>query len=282
MAPFTMMDIKLLCGVTAFIRGEAYNQSGRVSNLVVSDNQRHYEAMVRGTERYQVKVDLDEKGEVEATCTCPGDGRYYDYCKHVAAVLLAIHEWGEQQELKAAGTGISQESSKPSSGNSSSSGIGSGSRVGTLVEEKEWERPNSSSTLDSARNDNLERHEGSDSKRYTESSTSTTSHSFAQRMGLRLSGLIPLLMWIINRLPILPRQAAQVQPQAGDVQQTSLRIAQPTRFCPSLPRNAVPYMPVNVNLQHLSPAHRCGKSFRFSLYASSFRFTKGGQARTGA
>lgn len=189
MAPFTMMDIKLLCGVTAFKRGEAYNQSGRVSNLVVSDDQRHYEAMVRGTERYQVKVDLDEKGEVEAGCTCPGDGRYYDYCKHVAAVLLAIHEWGEQQELKAAGTGISQESSKPSSGNPSSSGIGSGSRVGTLVEEKEWERPNSSLTLDSARNDNPERHEGSSSKRYTESSTSTPSHSFAQKNGSSAFGL---------------------------------------------------------------------------------------------
>ena len=64
MAPFTMMDIKLLCGVTAFKRGEAYNQSGRVSNLVVSDDHRHYEAMVRGTERYQVKVDLDEKGKL--------------------------------------------------------------------------------------------------------------------------------------------------------------------------------------------------------------------------
>ncbi|CAM3229750.1 DEAD/DEAH box helicase [Paenibacillus taichungensis] len=139
MAPFTMMDIKLLCGVTAFKRGEAYNQSGRVTNLVASHDERHYEAVVRGTERYKVTVDLDDAGEVVAGCSCPGDGRYYDYCKHVAAVLLAIHEWGEQRD-----TG-SQTSSKLVS----KPDRGSSSRVGTLVEENEWERPNSISNTNS-------------------------------------------------------------------------------------------------------------------------------------
>lgn len=142
MAPFTMMDIKLLCGVTAFKRGEAYNQSGRVTNLVASQDERHYEAVVRGTERYKVTVDLDDAGEVVAGCSCPGDGRYYDYCKHVAAVLLAIHEWGEQRD-----TG-SQTSSKLVS----KPDRGSSSRVGTLVEENEWERPNSISNTDSVMN----------------------------------------------------------------------------------------------------------------------------------
>ncbi|MGX1829354.1 DEAD/DEAH box helicase [Paenibacillus taichungensis] len=142
MAPFTMMDIKLLCGVTAFKRGEAYNQSGRVTNLVASQDERHYEAVVRGTERYQVTVDLDDAGEVIAGCSCPGDGRYYDYCKHVAAVLLAIHEWAEQRD-----TGFQTSSklvSKPDRGSTS--------RVGTLVEENEWERPNSTSNTDSVMN----------------------------------------------------------------------------------------------------------------------------------
>lgn len=142
MAPFTMMDIKLLCGVTAFKRGEAYNQSGRVTNLVASQDERHYEAVVRGTERYKVTVDLDDAGEVVAGCSCPGDGRYYDYCKHVAAVLMAIHEWGEQRD-----TG-SQTSSKLVS----KPDRGSSSRVGTLVEENVWERPNSISNTDSVMN----------------------------------------------------------------------------------------------------------------------------------
>ncbi|KOY17811.1 hypothetical protein AMS66_04080 [Paenibacillus xylanivorans] len=136
-----MMDIKLLCGVTAFKRGEAYNQSGRVTNLVASQDERHYEAVVRGTERYKVTVDLDEAGEVVAGCSCPGDRRYYDYCKHVAAVLLAIHEWGEQRD-----TG-SQTPLNPMS----IPDRGSSSRVGTLVEENEWERPNSISNTDSVR-----------------------------------------------------------------------------------------------------------------------------------
>ncbi|HBU83407.1 MAG TPA: SNF2 helicase associated domain-containing protein [Paenibacillus sp.] len=142
MAPFTIMDIKLLCGVTAFKRGEAYNQSGRVTNLVASQDERHYEAVVRGTERYKVTVDLDDAGEVVAGCSCPGDGRYYDYCKHVAAVLLAIHEWGEQRDMSSLTS--SKLVSKPDRGSSS--------RVGTLVEENEWERPNSISNTDSVMN----------------------------------------------------------------------------------------------------------------------------------
>lgn len=145
MAPFTIMDIKLLCGVTAFKRGEDYNQSGRVTNLVVSEDQLHYEAQVRGSERYQVTVDIDGTGEVVAGCSCPGDGRHYDYCKHVAAVLLAIHEWGEQQERNA--TIASGKPSQPATGQgaNTSSSSGSKSRVGTLVEESIWERPQSAS-----------------------------------------------------------------------------------------------------------------------------------------
>ncbi|OMF66649.1 DEAD/DEAH box helicase [Paenibacillus sp. FSL R5-0766] len=145
MAPFTIMDIKLLCGVTAFKRGEDYNQSGRVTNLVVSEDQLHYEAQVRGSERYQVTVDIDGSGEVVAGCSCPGDGRHYDYCKHVAAVLLAIHEWGEQQERNA--TIVSGKPPQPATGQgaNTSSNFGSKSRVGTLVEESVWERPQSAS-----------------------------------------------------------------------------------------------------------------------------------------
>lgn len=165
MAPFTMMDIKLLCGVTAFKRGEAYNQSGRVTNLVASQDERHYEAVVRGTERYKVTVDLDDAGEVVAGCSCPGDGRYYDYCKHVAAVLLAIHEWGEQRDRKS-GSGeegikgndkrdasiVSHTGSQTPLKPISKPDRGSSSRVGTLVEENVWERPNSISNTDSVMN----------------------------------------------------------------------------------------------------------------------------------
>nr|WP_145324295.1 DEAD/DEAH box helicase [Paenibacillus xylanexedens] len=145
MTPFTIMDIKLLCGVTAFKRGEDYNQSGRVTNLVVSEDQLHYEAQVRGTERYQVTVDVDGAGEIVAGCSCPGDGRHYDYCKHVAAVLLAIHEWGEQQERNATRDSGKTSQSSTSQGVNTSSSTGSKSRVGTLVEESMWERPQSPS-----------------------------------------------------------------------------------------------------------------------------------------
>ncbi|MBY0206791.1 DEAD/DEAH box helicase [Paenibacillus cucumis (ex Kampfer et al. 2016)] len=121
MAPFTMMDIKLLCGVTAFKHGEEYQQSGRIGKLAVSEDGRHYQAFVRGTEAYEVKVDLDDAGEIEAHCNCPAYGNYYDYCKHIAAVLLVIHEREDMPEP--------------------SSGRGTPSKVGTLVEEEKWERP---------------------------------------------------------------------------------------------------------------------------------------------
>ncbi|WP_308722763.1 DEAD/DEAH box helicase [Paenibacillus polysaccharolyticus] len=121
MAPFTMMDIKLLCGVTAFKHGEEYQQSGRIGKLAVSEDGRHYQAVVRGTEAYEVKVDLDDAGEIEAQCNCPAYGNYYDYCKHIAAVLLVIHEREDTPEL--------------------SGGRGTPSKVGTLVEEEKWERP---------------------------------------------------------------------------------------------------------------------------------------------
>ncbi|SEL74022.1 DEAD/DEAH box helicase [Paenibacillus sp. OK003] len=155
MASFTMMDIKLLCGVTAFKRGEDYKLSGRVTNMVVSEDECHYDAVVRGTKRYKVTVDLDDVGEIEATCNCPAYGNYYDYCKHVAAVLLAIHERVEElgdhsanneegQKGRKANNGKQQESSQIDSRRGATSGSGSISKVGTLIEESHWERPDSS------------------------------------------------------------------------------------------------------------------------------------------
>lgn len=153
MAPFSMMDIKLLCGVTAFKRGDDYHKSGRVTNLVVSEDEQHYDAIVRGTKRYKVKIDLDEAGEIEAFCDCPAYGTYYDYCKHVAAVLLTIHERWEQAKPAAQKTRGESDahSERPatsvgvSAGTSSSKAGGEGaSRVGTLVEENAWERPDAS------------------------------------------------------------------------------------------------------------------------------------------
>ncbi|MGQ8873652.1 DEAD/DEAH box helicase [Paenibacillus sp. TSA_86.1] len=131
MAPFTMMDIKLLCGVTAFKHGEEYQQSGRIGKLAVIEDGRHYQAVVRGTEAYQVKVDLDEAGEIEAHCNCPAYGNYYDYCKHIAAVLLAIHEHTDTSDL--------------------SDSRGNTSKVGTLVEEQTWERPYSTPSSSACR-----------------------------------------------------------------------------------------------------------------------------------
>lgn len=65
-------------------RGEAYYHEGRVTNLT-EEAPGKYSATVEGSEEYEVFVSLED---AEYDCNCP----YWNapYCKHVAAVLLAI------------------------------------------------------------------------------------------------------------------------------------------------------------------------------------------------
>ena len=54
-----------------------------------------YRAVVKGTKRYTVQVQVDKStGEIEFyDCTCPFDG---EVCKHVAAVLFAVMESSDE------------------------------------------------------------------------------------------------------------------------------------------------------------------------------------------
>ena len=79
--------IRSLSSPQTFSRGEEYYAAGAVSALARRvDSLR---AQVEGSryEPYQVSVELDAGGIVDATCTCPYD--LGSYCKHVVAVLLA-------------------------------------------------------------------------------------------------------------------------------------------------------------------------------------------------
>lgn len=72
-------------GDPVFARGAAYYNEGRVSELVVADNQ--VAARVDGTEPYRVR--LWDSGEgLEWDCTCP-QGVDLHFCKHCVAVALA-------------------------------------------------------------------------------------------------------------------------------------------------------------------------------------------------
>jgi superfamily II DNA or RNA helicase len=87
----TKRVIKELCGRFSYERGEAYQNAGRVRFTANHQDRSCYEAEVRGTSLYQVTVNMED-GDVHALCTCPAFESYDNYCKHVAAVLLEIHD----------------------------------------------------------------------------------------------------------------------------------------------------------------------------------------------
>ncbi|WP_419875351.1 SNF2 helicase associated domain-containing protein [Candidatus Pristimantibacillus sp. PTI5] len=84
--------IKLLCGDTFYERGDAYHRDGKVT-ITSSDPQAgSYSADVHGNKRYEVTIEIDRNGDVEAVCTCLAFSTYDKYCMHVAAALLQVHD----------------------------------------------------------------------------------------------------------------------------------------------------------------------------------------------
>ncbi len=70
-------------------RGYDYWQSGSVQKIVHSEGNR-ITAVVMGSEPYRVSIELDKKGDITHSCTCPYD--YGPICKHVVALLYEIEE----------------------------------------------------------------------------------------------------------------------------------------------------------------------------------------------
>jgi len=104
----TKRVIRLLCGDTSYARGEAYHKMGRVKINEYDEERRHYLATVQGSDLYDVDIQVDDNGDVDAVCTCPAYFAYDNNCKHIAAVLLAIHdrEAGEGQPERVTGSSL--------------------------------------------------------------------------------------------------------------------------------------------------------------------------------
>lgn len=103
-----MFDWKALFRSHILERGWNYFQQGAVVSLQKAEDR--YEALVSGTDDYQVSIYLQNDTVYDMECTCPyaEDG---NYCKHMAAVLYQIEEeeerssgnmnqFSEQQQLK--------------------------------------------------------------------------------------------------------------------------------------------------------------------------------------
>jgi superfamily II DNA or RNA helicase len=88
----TQRVIKLLCGRASYDKGEAYYRSGKVSLTRYDPDASIYEAAVKGSSSYRVTIEIDGNGDVDADCTCPAFYSNFNNCKHIAAVLLNIHD----------------------------------------------------------------------------------------------------------------------------------------------------------------------------------------------
>lgn len=92
MITLTEGQIKSLCGGNSiYLRGKQYYHASRVKYLKYDPEINGFLATVLGSKRYQIKIYFDENEEFdEASCTCPAYRQYAGYCKHIAAVLIAI------------------------------------------------------------------------------------------------------------------------------------------------------------------------------------------------
>jgi superfamily II DNA or RNA helicase len=90
--PITLEDIRNWCGDPIFQKGQTYFKQKRVIRFERDPDGRLFDAIVTGTMRYPVHIEMQDRGIASAVCECT----YYEtngqYCKHIAAVLLRIHE----------------------------------------------------------------------------------------------------------------------------------------------------------------------------------------------
>jgi len=84
----TEAAVRRLARPQSFERGENYYEKGAVIEVVRRGNT--LQAAVEGSqyEPYQIRIDLDDTGIVETTCSCPYD--HGGICKHRVAVLLTV------------------------------------------------------------------------------------------------------------------------------------------------------------------------------------------------
>ncbi|MCZ8512202.1 DEAD/DEAH box helicase [Paenibacillus filicis] len=86
----TVQSIQLMCGRTAYEKGAAIQRSGKVSLGPIDPEASCGEAVVKDKGSYHVKVSRGYEGDVNAECTCPSLPSYDRFCKHIAAVLIAM------------------------------------------------------------------------------------------------------------------------------------------------------------------------------------------------
>lgn len=94
---------KLATDETIYLRGVRYYKNQAVTNVKWSKANKQYHAVVKGSNDYNVMVEIGEDGVTKHHCNCPGHAKYPGACKHVVAMLLFISDYLERKKTKAPG-----------------------------------------------------------------------------------------------------------------------------------------------------------------------------------
>lgn len=86
----TFANFKKVIPSHILTRGRNYLRAGQILDLTFDDDEMLWEAQVKGSEVYEVRVEQKSSGHLLCSCTCPYD--MGEHCKHVAAVLYAIED----------------------------------------------------------------------------------------------------------------------------------------------------------------------------------------------
>ncbi|TVY03254.1 DEAD/DEAH box helicase [Cohnella terricola] len=98
----TKRMIKQICGSYSYDRGDTDYRAGKVKFTVCDDDRFEYKAAVKGSNaHFRVEISANEDASIAARCECLDLNLSTKSCRHVAAVLLNIHDMREEQHSPA-------------------------------------------------------------------------------------------------------------------------------------------------------------------------------------
>lgn len=83
-----------MCGTVSFKRGDAFYRANKV--IFHEEQAEFVAATVQGAEDFYVKIEKDEKENIDTSCSCSALLNFSKPCQHVAAVLIALYEQNRQ------------------------------------------------------------------------------------------------------------------------------------------------------------------------------------------
>ena len=91
---------KLATDEMVFLRGVRYYKGNAVANVKWSKANSQYHAIVKGSNNYNVIIDVKDPNNIVHHCNCPGHTKYEGACKHVVATMLFISDYMNRKNAK--------------------------------------------------------------------------------------------------------------------------------------------------------------------------------------